>query len=109
MPDGELERFRPIEVGFASGGMRICFRRNADLLPAECGFDSDLWKSHFCGISKDLSSWKLNVFIQIAGYASHLAVLAGMRCQPAHINPYLLLPRGCLSLPGHGAPLLRRR
>ena len=41
MPDGELERFRPMEVGFASGGSWICFRWNADLLPAEVGFDSD--------------------------------------------------------------------
>nr|CAG4641444.1 EOG090X00NX [Eurycercus lamellatus] len=43
------------------------------------------------------------------GYASHLASLAVNQGRPAQINPYLLLPRGCLSLPGHGAPLLRRR
>ena len=43
------------------------------------------------------------------GYASHLANLAIHQCRPAKINPYLLVPRGCLSLPGHGAPLLRRR
>ncbi|XP_045032292.1 protein retinal degeneration B isoform X2 [Daphnia magna] len=45
----------------------------------------------------------------IEGYASHLSNLALHQCRPAQINPYLLLPRGCLSLPGHGAPLLRRR
>nr|CAG4646797.1 EOG090X00NX [Megafenestra aurita] len=44
----------------------------------------------------------------IEGYASHLSNLALHQCRPAQINPYLLLPRGCLSLPGHGAPLLRR-
>nr|CAG4640614.1 EOG090X00NX [Eulimnadia texana] len=42
------------------------------------------------------------------GYASHLAALATVQCRPAQINPCVLLPKGCLSLPGHGAPLLRR-
>jgi len=45
----------------------------------------------------------------IEGYASHLANLAVHQCRPAKMNPYLLVPRGCLLLPGHGAPLLRRR
>ena len=49
------------------------------------------------------------VFGGDAGYASHLAALAAVQCRPSSVNPYLLLPRGCMSLPGHGAPLLRRR